>query len=254
MWDDSRTSTFGAAMLDVHPPHHTASTWRDFFIHIATITVGLLIAIGLEQSVEMLHHHHQRSELKQQLHDEAQRNLDLVHGNITRLKAMRAWLDSAIVALNTAPVANGQIKKSTLPQQKTSNSSIWDPSRTVWAVAKASGTVALLPEDEAQVYARVDFEGEQLQTGEIEMTQAFAPLASIVKSWQGLPPERLQFFTVAERDALLHILADAATALNHMLDLEFSESGACRAVLNGARSVDEIFRYIRDEAKQFPTS
>jgi hypothetical protein len=27
-------------------------TWKDFFIHIAAIAVGLLIAIGLEQTVE----------------------------------------------------------------------------------------------------------------------------------------------------------------------------------------------------------
>ena len=39
-------------MLDVHPAHHAASTWRDFFIHIITIVIGLLIAIGLEQTVE----------------------------------------------------------------------------------------------------------------------------------------------------------------------------------------------------------
>jgi hypothetical protein len=37
-------------MLDVHPPHEVTHTWKDFFIHIATIVVGLLIAIGLEQS------------------------------------------------------------------------------------------------------------------------------------------------------------------------------------------------------------
>ena len=24
-------------MLDVHPPHEAAHTWKDFFIHIATI-------------------------------------------------------------------------------------------------------------------------------------------------------------------------------------------------------------------------
>jgi hypothetical protein len=30
-------------MLDVHPAHHPASTWKGFFIHIATICVGLLI-------------------------------------------------------------------------------------------------------------------------------------------------------------------------------------------------------------------
>jgi len=27
-------------MLDVHPPHKPAHTWRDFFIHIATIVIG----------------------------------------------------------------------------------------------------------------------------------------------------------------------------------------------------------------------
>ncbi|MBW4040411.1 MAG: hypothetical protein HIU91_16445, partial [Acidobacteria bacterium] len=46
-------------MLDVHPPHQAAHTRKDFFIHIATICVGLLIAIGLEQSVEWLHRKHQ---------------------------------------------------------------------------------------------------------------------------------------------------------------------------------------------------
>ena len=51
---------FGAIMLDVHPPHHPTHGWRDFFIHIATITVGLLIAVGLEQTVETLHQRHQR--------------------------------------------------------------------------------------------------------------------------------------------------------------------------------------------------
>ena len=46
-------------MLDVHPPHHAASTWRDFFIHIATIVIGLLIAVALEQTVEFIHHRQQ---------------------------------------------------------------------------------------------------------------------------------------------------------------------------------------------------
>jgi hypothetical protein len=45
-------------MLDVHPAHHAATTWKDFFIHIATIVIGLLIAICLEQTVEYLHHRH----------------------------------------------------------------------------------------------------------------------------------------------------------------------------------------------------
>jgi hypothetical protein len=43
-------------MLDVHPAHHAASSWKEFFIHIATIVLGLLIAVGLEQIGEYFHH------------------------------------------------------------------------------------------------------------------------------------------------------------------------------------------------------
>ena len=50
-------------MLDVHTPHETTRTWKDFFIHVAIITIGLLIAIGLEQTVEYFHHRRQAAEM-----------------------------------------------------------------------------------------------------------------------------------------------------------------------------------------------
>jgi len=31
-------------MLDVHAPHETVHTWKDFFIHLTTFVIGLLIA------------------------------------------------------------------------------------------------------------------------------------------------------------------------------------------------------------------
>ena len=43
-----------APMLEVHAPHESIRTWKDFFIHIATIVIGLCIAVGLERSVEYL--------------------------------------------------------------------------------------------------------------------------------------------------------------------------------------------------------
>jgi hypothetical protein len=61
-------------MLDIHAPHHSIHTWRDFFIHIATISIGLLIAIGLEQTVEYLHHRHQVADLREALRIERQQN------------------------------------------------------------------------------------------------------------------------------------------------------------------------------------
>ena len=39
-------------MLDVHAPEHGIHGMRDFFVHLLTITAGLLIALALEAGVE----------------------------------------------------------------------------------------------------------------------------------------------------------------------------------------------------------
>ncbi len=90
-------------MLDVHPPHHAANTWRDFFIHIATICVGLLIAIALEQSVEALHRHHQRNELRQELRTEAEENKDYIDNDMKVAEAYLDWALDATARVNATP-------------------------------------------------------------------------------------------------------------------------------------------------------
>ena len=61
-------------MLDVHAPHETVHTWKDFFVHMGAICLGLLIAIGLEQSVEYFHHRHLAAEARRALLTERQQN------------------------------------------------------------------------------------------------------------------------------------------------------------------------------------
>jgi len=61
-------------MLDVHAPHEVVHTWKDFFIHIATIVIGLLIAVGLEQTVEYFHHRQQVAEIRRTLAEERRIN------------------------------------------------------------------------------------------------------------------------------------------------------------------------------------
>jgi hypothetical protein len=61
-------------MLDVHPAPHAANSWKEFFVHIATIALGLLIAIGLEQTVEYFHHRREVQEIREDLRQERQKN------------------------------------------------------------------------------------------------------------------------------------------------------------------------------------
>lgn len=42
--------------MEIHPPQHGIQSWREFLLHMTTIVLGILIAIGLEQTVEWVHH------------------------------------------------------------------------------------------------------------------------------------------------------------------------------------------------------
>lgn len=76
-------------MLDVHAPHEPINTWKGFVLHIATIVIGLLIAVGLEQTVEYFHHRQQVREARAALAAEHEENIrryhDNVHGHLLRL-------------------------------------------------------------------------------------------------------------------------------------------------------------------------
>ena len=80
-------------MLDVHPPHVAAHSWKDFLIHIATISVGLLIAIGLEQTVEWLHHRHQLREARDQLALELKENEAVLQRDLDQVQKADAELE-----------------------------------------------------------------------------------------------------------------------------------------------------------------
>lgn len=42
--------------MDIHPPAGPAEPVKNFFLYLSMITIGILIALGLESTVETLHH------------------------------------------------------------------------------------------------------------------------------------------------------------------------------------------------------
>jgi hypothetical protein len=147
-------------MLDVHPPHHPAHTWRDFFIHIATITVGLLIAIGLEQMVEAIHHRHQRRQLHEDLVAEAETNRQVIERDL-RIQDLEPWFVAAENAIASASLRDGKLRF-TLPPPPCIPGSVgsaavryFAPSEAVWTAARESGLIVLLPVEQARMEARL---------------------------------------------------------------------------------------------------
>jgi hypothetical protein len=96
-------------MLDVHPPHAAAHSWKDFFVHIATISVGLLIAIGLEQTVEWLHHRQQLREAREQRVMKLQDNSAILERDLNQTQKAESKLERDMVILHKHQVSQSPI-------------------------------------------------------------------------------------------------------------------------------------------------
>ena len=85
--------------MDVHPPHEPIRGWKDFLLHLLTITVGLFIALSLEAAVESMHHRHLVHDARAALSREITDNHALYAENERALHANRVQLQNDIAQL-----------------------------------------------------------------------------------------------------------------------------------------------------------
>jgi hypothetical protein len=82
--------------LEVHPPHGPIRSWKDFTLHLVTITIGLLIALTLQAAVESMHHRHMVKEARANLRREIVENQKLYTENLRSLQAKMVELQQDI--------------------------------------------------------------------------------------------------------------------------------------------------------------
>jgi len=154
-------------VIDVHAPHGGMHTWKDFWIHLGTITLGLLIAISLEQSVEWVHRMHERSQLEEDLRAEAENNHGYVAIDIAIYDKQIDWLLALQRGVEEARTSGGK-EAMAYPARPdgTPDSPRYVayhvPETEAWTTAKESSLVALLPRAEAEIYARVYLQNDQV--------------------------------------------------------------------------------------------
>jgi hypothetical protein len=141
-------------MLDVHPPHHAATTWRDFLVHIATIVLGLLIAVGLEQTVEYVHHRREVREVREALSQEREENRKLYNVNTTSFR----WQMSQLT--NNLRVLTFLQQHPNTPEEKLPGVPEWyfthDPVvESAWKNSQRTQVLTLMPSKEAEEDAKL---------------------------------------------------------------------------------------------------
>jgi hypothetical protein len=138
-------------MLDVHPAHRAASSWKEFFIHIATIVLGLLIAVGLEQAVEYFHHRREVAEVREELRGEREANKKSFTSETTHWRWETAELENNLMVLAYLQKHPGT------QDEKLPGSLVWfhasaPSTQAAWDAAKNSGVTSLMHREEVEQY------------------------------------------------------------------------------------------------------
>jgi hypothetical protein len=193
-------------MLDVHPPHAPTHTWKDFFIHIATIVIGLIIAVSLEQTVEFFHHRHQVNETRESLRAELRENIARYDINTAQIRLNSDKFQNDLFVLLYLQQHPGT------PQQKLPGVLLYTvrheaAQMAAWKTAQRTGVTELLTRDEvAQQEALYEVLGES-----DERSNKIWAIANQALQYHslGADPSR---FTPAQLDDQIKLTQDLITA------------------------------------------
>jgi hypothetical protein len=239
--------------MEIEVPEHPIMTWKQFFIHMGTIVLGILIALSLEQTVEWLHHRHQRHQLIEDMHEEAEENIKVIDEDTRLLNRELGMLRSVVDRLNSAPVAKGvisiDISNEFGPQSQVEN--MTSPSRGTWAVARNSGLVPLLKHEQARIYTRLDFEAEQELKAEDEATLRYNDLGAFIESHQ-VPggSHYLLHLSASDRNLVTRKLHSYIMAQSVVLTRLAFWKGASQAIVHQVRTEDEMMPYLAEATKK----
>ena len=135
--------------MDVHPPHNPIHSVKEFMIHLLAITIGLLIALGLESSVEWLHHRHMARDAREDIFEEIRANrqdvarqLRALPAEQKRLEEMVSWLDDAQKGRARKPLGDFMWTSVLLRD-------------SAWNAASSTGAIAFMSYDEVKQYSQL---------------------------------------------------------------------------------------------------
>lgn len=232
--------------MEVHPPHQTIHTWRDFFIHMGTICLGLLIAIGLEQLVELMHHRHQCHELQEAMRAEAEQNLEVVKVDSEDVMRALTNLSNIHASLNNA-TTKGDTVTFVVPAYRTSSPGFYfrTPTRATWAVAVAAGEVALLPSEQAKAYGRLDFSTAFAADAERTYFDRYDTLLTEIQllHLDHSPQGSNVTLSTANFEKLSRACLDTQTATHELMQALALDRGALQATVDGVQGLSEMYDY-----------
>jgi hypothetical protein len=145
-------------MLDVHPPHKSIGSAGEFFLHLLTITIGLLIAVGIEGGVEWYHHHELAAEARATMTSEIRKNARTTNEAMDTIRSEQKTAKDSLAGLLKIQLNPNDPAASNLSLHIGYDTVDLDD--TGWRTAQATGALAYMPYAESERFSTI-YESEQ---------------------------------------------------------------------------------------------
>jgi hypothetical protein len=140
-------------MLDVHPPHKAIGNASEFFLHLFTITIGLLIAVGIEGAVERHQHRELAREARQTMTEEIRKNASSVTDALGEIAGEQKRMTEGLAAVRKVQLNPNDPSANDLHLDFSYNTTGLED--TGWKTAQATGALAFMPYEESKKFSGI---------------------------------------------------------------------------------------------------
>jgi hypothetical protein len=171
--------------MDIHAPEGPTRSFKDFAIHILIVTVGILIALGLDGIRATVHEHNLLVETRATFRTELELDRKRLVDETANVNDKSAALESTLRDYQKLVKNPDELRKQVDHLQP----GFYYFRGTAWGAASSSGVLAYMKPDEANRYADLYFEIGAYQTTSRQGVLDFTAVKSFFDSRHSFTPQ-----------------------------------------------------------------
>jgi hypothetical protein len=164
--------------MEIHAPEGPTHSLRDFAVHIIIVTIGILIALGLDGFKETLHEHRLMAEARESFKQELEFNQDHLNLDHKNVKDMAAVIDKLLADVPSLAARPADLTARVLQIQP----QFYFFSTTSWDAAIASGALTHMTTRDVHDYSNYYQSARHYQDAQKELIPMWIQTTSFFRS------------------------------------------------------------------------
>ena len=199
--------------MEIHHPEKPIHSKKDFIVHMLTVVLGILLALGFEAVVQWGHHRALVREARENIAAEIENNRKALSDGLPEIQQRKKNLEAILAYLQM--MESGKSREGSLSYRWAG----FDLYSTAWKTAESSGATAYMKYDDLKTYTELYDLQQVFQTfqndafhGLVEMSPLPMVLGKDVKK---VSPDMIRQMEVAVSHAMQinEVVENAATQL-----------------------------------------